>query len=107
MLVNALLPMVDLDTVYERTAYSNLKRHKALEFASVFGTFGSKKTNASCCISDAKFRQSELKNGKSLQTRRTPARIGRMRLIIKIRHMVGSGRHYREIMDTLEIPERS
>jgi hypothetical protein len=64
------------------------------------------KTDASC-ISDAKSRQSELKNSPSLQPRRTPAKIRRQRLLIKIRRMVGNGRSYREIMDTLGIPERS
>jgi hypothetical protein len=109
MLVNALLPMVGRPwhTVWKDSFYSNLKRHKALEFASVFGTFGSKKTNASCCISDAKSGQSELKNGKSFRSRRTTAKIRRMRLITEIRHMIGNGRSYREIMDTLGIPERS
>jgi len=34
------------------------------------------------------------------------AKIRRLRLIIEIRHMVGNGRSYREIMDTLGIPER-
>jgi hypothetical protein len=58
-------------------------------------------------VSDAKFRQSELKNSPSLQNRRTPAKIRRLRLITEIRHMVGNGRPYREIMDTLGIPERS
>jgi hypothetical protein len=58
-------------------------------------------------VSDAKPRQSELKNDKSLQTKRTSAKIRRMRLIIEIRQMVGNGRSYREIMDTLGIPERS
>jgi hypothetical protein len=58
-------------------------------------------------VSDAKSRQSELNNGSSLQTKRTPAKIRRLRLIIEIRHMVGNGRTYREIMDTLGIPERS
>ena len=58
-------------------------------------------------VSDAKSRQSELKNDKSLQSKRTPAKIRRMRLIIEIRRMVGNGRSYREIMDTLGIPERS
>jgi hypothetical protein len=57
--------------------------------------------------SEVKSRQSELKNGTSLQTTRTPARIRRLRLIIEIRRMVGNGRSYREIMDTLGIPERS
>ena len=64
------------------------------------------KTNAAI-ISDAKSGQSELKNDKSLQSKRTPAKIRRMRLIIEIRRMVGNGRSYREIMDTLGIPERS
>jgi len=64
------------------------------------------KTDADC-ISDSKSRQSELKNGKSFQTKRTPAKIRRRRLIIEIRHMVGNGRSYREIMDTLGISERS
>jgi hypothetical protein len=58
-------------------------------------------------VSDAKSRQSELENGPSLQTRRTPAKIRRLHLIIEIRHMVGNGRSYREIMDTLGIPERT
>jgi hypothetical protein len=58
-------------------------------------------------ISDAKSRQSELKNSPSLQTKRTPAKIRRLHLITEIRHMVGNGRSYREIMDTLGIPERS
>jgi hypothetical protein len=58
-------------------------------------------------ISDAKSRQSELKNGKSLQTKRTPARIRRLCLITGIRHMVGNGQSYREIMDTLGVPERT
>jgi hypothetical protein len=51
--------------------------------------------------------KAELKNGKSFHTTRTPAKIRKLRLIIKIRRMVRSGRPYREIMDTLEIPERS
>jgi hypothetical protein len=58
-------------------------------------------------VSDTKSRQSQLKNDKSLQTRRTPAKIRRLRLITEIRHMVGNGQSYREIMDTLGIPERS
>jgi hypothetical protein len=57
--------------------------------------------------SEVKSRQSELRNGTSLQSKRTPARIRRLRLITEIRHMVGHGRSYREIMDTLGIPERS
>jgi hypothetical protein len=65
------------------------------------------KTNASSCISDTKSGQSELKNGKSFRSRRTTAKIRRMRLITEIRHMIGNGRSYREIMDTLGIPERS
>ncbi|HEY9406010.1 MAG TPA: hypothetical protein VIP53_01015 [Nitrososphaera sp.] len=36
-----------------------------------------------------------------------PARIRRLRLITEIGRMVGQGRSYREIMDTLGIPERS
>jgi hypothetical protein len=64
------------------------------------------KTNAAI-ISDAKSGQSELKNDKSLQSKRTPAKIRRLHLITEIRHMVGNGRSYREIMDTLGIPERS
>jgi transposase-like protein len=35
------------------------------------------------------------------------AKIRRLRLITEIRHMVGNGRSYREIMDTLGVPERS
>jgi hypothetical protein len=35
------------------------------------------------------------------------ARIRRLRLITEIRHMVGNGCSYREIMNTLGIPERS
>jgi hypothetical protein len=58
-------------------------------------------------VSDAKSRQSELKNGKSFQTKRTPAKIRRLHLITEIRHMVGHGKSYREIMDTLGIPERT
>jgi hypothetical protein len=58
-------------------------------------------------ISDIRFGQSELRNGKSLQNKRTPAKIRRLHLIIEIRRMVGNGRSYREIMDTLGIPERS
>jgi hypothetical protein len=58
-------------------------------------------------VSDAKSTQSELKNDESLQTRRTPAKIRRLRSIIEIRQMVGNGRSYREIMDILGIPERS
>jgi hypothetical protein len=57
--------------------------------------------------SDAKSIQSELKNDKSFHTKRTPARIRRLRLINEIRRMVGNGRSYREIMDTLGIPERT
>jgi hypothetical protein len=57
--------------------------------------------------SEVESRQGELKNGKTLQTKRTPAKIRRLRLIIEIRRMVGNGRPYREIMDTLGIPERS
>jgi hypothetical protein len=57
--------------------------------------------------SGVKSRRGELKNGKSLQTQRTPAKIRRLHLIIEIRHMIGNGRSYREIMDTLGIPERS
>jgi hypothetical protein len=64
------------------------------------------KTDASC-ISDAKSGQSELENSKSLQTKRTSAKIRRLRSITEIRHMVGNGRSYREIMDILDIPERS
>jgi hypothetical protein len=64
------------------------------------------KTDADC-ISDSKSRQGELKNGTSLQTKRKPARIRRLHLIIEIRHMVGNGRSYQEIMDTLGIPERT
>jgi hypothetical protein len=59
------------------------------------------------CVSDAKSTQNELKNSPSLQTSRTPAKIRRLRLITEIRHMVGNGRSYREIMDTLGIPERT
>jgi hypothetical protein len=51
--------------------------------------------------------RNELKNEKSFHTKRTPAKIRRLHLIIEIRHMVGNGRSYREIMDTLGIPERS
>jgi hypothetical protein len=58
-------------------------------------------------VSDANSTQSELKNGTSLQTKRTPAKIRRLHLIIEIRHMVGNGQSYREIMDTLGIPERT
>jgi hypothetical protein len=58
-------------------------------------------------VSAPKSRRNELKNGTSLQTKRTPARIRRLHLITEIRHMVGNGRSYREIMDTLGIPERS
>jgi hypothetical protein len=64
------------------------------------------KTNADIA-SEAKSTQSELKNGKSFHTTTTPAKIRRLCLIIKIRRMVGSGCPYREIMDALEIPERS
>jgi hypothetical protein len=64
------------------------------------------KTDADC-ISDVKSRQSELRNGTSFHTTRTPAKIRRLRSIIEIRHMVGNGLSYREIMDTLGIPERS
>jgi hypothetical protein len=42
-----------------------------------------------------------------LKNNRTPAKIRRLRLITEIRHMVGNGRSYREIMDTLGIPERT
>lgn len=35
------------------------------------------------------------------------AKIRRLHSITEIRHMVGNGRSYREIMDTLGIPERS
>jgi hypothetical protein len=48
-----------------------------------------------------------------LQTRlqrekeRNPAKIRRLRLITEIRHMVGNRRSYREILDTLGIPERT
>jgi Homeodomain-like domain len=35
------------------------------------------------------------------------AKIRRLRLITEIRQMVGNGRSYREIMDTLGVPERS
>jgi hypothetical protein len=62
------------------------------------------KTNADIA-SDTKSGQSELKNEKSLQTKRTPAKIRRVCLIIEIRHVVGNGRSYREIMDTLGIPK--
>jgi hypothetical protein len=58
-------------------------------------------------VSDTEFRDSQLKNGTSLKSVRTPAKIRRLRLITEIRHMVGDGRSYREIMDTLGIPERS
>ena len=64
------------------------------------------KTNADIA-SEAKSTQSELKNSKSLQTKRTPAKIRRLRSIIEIRRMVGNGLSYREIMDTLGVPERS
>jgi hypothetical protein len=64
------------------------------------------KTDADC-VSDAESGQTELKNRKSFQTKRTPAKIRRLHSIIEIRHMVGQGRSYREIMDTLGIPERS
>jgi hypothetical protein len=57
--------------------------------------------------SEVKSRQGELRNGTSLQTKRTPAKIRRLRLITEIRRMVGQGRSYREIMDTLGISERS
>jgi hypothetical protein len=58
-------------------------------------------------ISDTKSTQNELKNGTSFQTKRTPSKIRRLHLIIEIRRMVGNGRSYREIMDTLGIPERT
>jgi hypothetical protein len=58
-------------------------------------------------ISAPKSRRNELKNEKSLQTERTPAKIRRLHLITEIRHMVGNGQSYREIIDTLGIPERS
>jgi hypothetical protein len=58
-------------------------------------------------ISDTKSKRNELEKDKSLQSKRTPAKIRRLRLITEIRHMVGNGRLYREIMDTLGIPERS
>jgi hypothetical protein len=58
-------------------------------------------------VSDAKSTQGELKNGTSLQTKRTPAKIRRLYLITEIRRMVGNGRSYHEIMDTLGVPERS
>jgi hypothetical protein len=64
------------------------------------------KTHANI-ISNAESSKDELKNGTSLQTKRTPAKIRRLRLIIEIRRMVGQGCSYREIMDTLGIPERS
>jgi hypothetical protein len=64
------------------------------------------KTDADC-VSDAKSRDNELRNGPSLQTKRTPAKIRRVRLIIEIRRMVGNGQSYREIMDMLGIPERT
>jgi DNA-directed RNA polymerase specialized sigma24 family protein len=64
------------------------------------------KTNADI-VSDAKSTQSELKSGTSLQTKTTSAKIRRLRLITEIRHMVGNGRSYREIIDTLGIPERT
>ena len=62
---------------------------------------------AKSVIADAESRQSELKNGTSLQNKRTPAKIRRLHLITEIRRMVGHGRSCREIMDTLGIPERS
>jgi hypothetical protein len=58
-------------------------------------------------VSDARSRQGELKNDPSLHNKRTTAKIRRLRLIIEIRHMVGNGRSYREIMNTLGIPERT
>ena len=58
-------------------------------------------------ISAPKSRRNELKNEKSFHTKRTPAKIRRLHLISEIRHMVGNGRSYREIMDTLGIPERT
>jgi hypothetical protein len=64
------------------------------------------KTNADI-VSDTKSGQSELKNEKSFHMKRTPCKIRRLRLITEIRHMVGNGRSYREIMDTLGIPERT
>jgi hypothetical protein len=58
-------------------------------------------------VSDAKSTQSELKNDPSLHNKRTTAKIRRLRLITEIRHIVGNRRSYREIMDTLGIPERT
>jgi hypothetical protein len=58
-------------------------------------------------VSGVKSGQNELKNSASFQTRRTPAKIRRLRLITEIRHMVGNGRSYCEIMDTLGITERT
>jgi transposase-like protein len=58
-------------------------------------------------VSEVKSRRNELENEKSYHTKRTPAKIRRLHLITEIRHMVGNGRSYREIMDTLGIPERT
>jgi hypothetical protein len=51
--------------------------------------------------------RNELKNEKSFHTKRTPAKIRRLCLISEIGRMVGNGQSYREIMDTLRIPESS
>jgi hypothetical protein len=58
-------------------------------------------------VSAAKSRRNELENEKNYHTKRTPAKIRRLHLITEIRRMVGNGRSYREIIDTLGIPERS
>jgi hypothetical protein len=58
-------------------------------------------------VSAARSKTNELEKDKSFQNRRTPAKIRRLYLIIEIRHMVGHGRSYREIMNTLGIPETS
>ena len=58
-------------------------------------------------VSAAKSRRNELENEKNYHTKRTASKIRRLHLIIEIRRMVGNGRSYQEIMDTLGIPERT
>jgi hypothetical protein len=90
---------------YSSSSAALAKSHKLLNHIEILAVLPAKTDSG--CISEAKSTQSELKNGISLQTKRTPAKIRRLRLITEIRHMVGNGCSYREIMDTLEIPERS
>jgi hypothetical protein len=81
------------------------KAIKLLNYIEILAVLAAKIYSDS--LSDTESRDSELKNGKSLQSKRTPAKIRRLRLITEIRHMVGNGRPYQEIMHTLGVPERS